>query len=695
MPKEIFHVHHRADTITSKVKVVVMKRKLIAVLLLYACGSMTVHAADIDEVDRLLPLSLETLLDMNVSISTNSQKKLSKAPSVVSVITAEDIKVTGATNLTEALQSVPGVYIRNNLFGFRPWIYVRGASPGNVLLMVNGAPIKEYISNSGQYWKGIPVSIIERIEVIRGPGSALFGADAASGVINVITKTSGKIAQSETGVRIGSFDSQSAWLSHGAEWNGFDVSVTADISHTDGHSPNIVRDSLGSTGVAHYGYDNADVRLSVANKNWRLMADHQEKSDVGIGLTGRGVLDPLTHGSDSLTSLALLYNNATFARNWALDSELRYRTSEFSSGNGYFEQAPGFAPAFPDGKINRQRGAERRLNFEVSGMYSGFRDHAVRIGLGHVRHEQSSVEQFVNYLDFNTGATLPAAVPLFDFSNSRYAFLPEELRTNRYFFLQDVWTINENWELTLGGRQDYFSDFGRSFTPRAALVWQTTDRLTSKLMYGEAFRAPSFFELYGQTSTTSGNTTLKPERSNTLDLALSYLFSRDLNAGVSFYRFIQSDLISLVGNQYQNTGELKGTGVELEVQWQVLPTLRFAGNYSSRNEDSPDSRNFNVPKRQAYLRADWNFLPNLHWNLQANWISKHIFPSAENISSPIGAYAQADTTIRYFHGRQWEFAASVRNLFDRDVYEYVPTKRLVYNLPLPGRTFYAEARYKF
>jgi iron complex outermembrane receptor protein len=95
----------------------------------------------------------------------------------------------------------------------------------------------------GIYWKGLPASMIERIEVIRGPGSALYGADASAGVINIITKTAGKIKTTEFGIRTGSFDTQTAWMQYGTDWQDLDIGFTAEFSTTDGHSPSISSDA--------------------------------------------------------------------------------------------------------------------------------------------------------------------------------------------------------------------------------------------------------------------------------------------------------------------------------------------------------------------------------------------------------------------------------------------------------------------
>ena len=683
-----------------------MKKRVAAIPFLAFFLALTGHADANTGLEKLLLLSMDDLMSLKIRISTNTDQTLSKAPSVVSVITAEDIKATGATNLTEILQSIPGIYIRTNLFAFRPQVTFRGANGTQTLLMVNGAPMRDLVWNSGIFWKGLPTNMIDRVEIIRGPGSALFGSDASAGVINVITKTAGRIEQSEAGIRAGSFDTRTGWVQHGGTWNGFNIGFTAELSHTDGHDPFIAVDGQTSKdqtfgthisyapGNAHYGFDSQDFHFSIAKENWRLLADYLGHDNLEIGLTGAAVLDPLTRGSDSRTDLALLYDNKAITRDWGLNAELRYHQLAYTSGDGFYERPPGYTDAtgvYPDGYINEMRSGERGLSFEVSGLYTGIREHAIRLGGGDKADGLYDVEQIVNKGTGPDGYPLPAGGPLVDLSDSPYVFAPEKIRRIRYLFLQDVWTLASDWELTAGARYDHYSDFGDTVNPRLALVWQGTDRLTTKLMYGQAFRAPSYLELYAPTAATKPNPDLVPEKSNTWDLDFSYAASRDLKLGLDLYRFAQSNLIAPdASNQFQNIGSNTACGIELEAQWQATRTFRVSGNLTHREETIA----FNsVPKQKAYLRTDWAFVPNWNWNVQANWIGERTLP-AGNPRAPLNAYTLVDTTIRYFHRADWEFAASIRNLFDVDAREYTSSS-IPNNLPLPGRSFYAEMTYKF
>jgi iron complex outermembrane receptor protein len=273
---------------------------------------------------------------------------------------------------------------------------------------------------------------------------------------------------------------------------------------------------------------------------------------------------------------------------------------------------------------------------------------------------------------------------LVDLSDTPYAFAPEKTRQIGYIYLQDIWNLAPDWELTAGARYDHYSDFGGTLNPRLALVWQSSRRLTSKLMYGQAFRAPSYLELYALTSATTPNPDLTPERSNTWDLSFQYAAAKDFKLGLVLYQFKQTNLIALDGaGKYQNSGNRTSRGIELEAQWQAAKSLRLAGNLA-HIEESDATFPRSVPRDKAYLRADWAFLPEWSWNLQANLIGKRVGVSAYNL---------VDTTLRYSADKNWDFAASIRNLFDADAREY--SAPLQDSLPLPERSFYLEARYAF
>ncbi|MCU7873871.1 MAG: TonB-dependent receptor [Candidatus Thiodiazotropha sp. (ex Lucinoma borealis)] len=670
------------------------------------------HANSDQKLDQFLSMSLEELMALEVTISTDTKQTIAKAPAAVTVLTSEDIKATGSTNLVEILESVPGIHVRASQFAFRPLVQFRGASASQTLLMVNGTPMRDLMWGFGIFWKGIPTSIIDRVEIIRGPGSALFGADASAGVINVITKTAGKIDHSEVGVRNGSFDSKTGWMQYGDNWNGFDVSVTLELYSTNGHHPYIQSDGqtqqdneLNTTasfapGTAQFGWNNTDFRSSIAKDNWRVHIDYARHHDLETGISGAGILDPATQANDNRFNIDLFYSKEDLSDKWGIDAELRYQDLEYSSGDGFQEYPPGaFNGDFPNGVINKMRSAERRFAFETSGLYSGFDDHSLRLGLGYTLQNPYFVRHIINKGIGPDGNELPPGSQLVDVSDTPYAFAPKKTRIIRHLFFQDVWSIDEAWELTAGVRYDNYSDFGDTFNPRLALFWQSTDRLTTKLMFGRAFRPPSYLELFTETSFALPNPNLKPERSETLELIFTYLLNKDLNFGLNLYHFKQSDFIrqipvlGLIKNQQQNIGEHTIRGIEIEARWQATEDLRISANYTFRNPDNNNFRTVVEPDQDAYLRADWHLLPDWNWNVQSNWIGKRTRSSNDTRPS-VDEYFITDTTARYTGLKDWEIAISIRNLFDKDAREYTSSSTPD-DLPLAERNLYAEFRYNF
>ena len=679
-----------------------MKTRQLIILSLSLFQAISAQASTGERLEHFISLSLEELVNLETTIATNSKRTITNAPAVVTLITADDIKMTGATNLVEVLEGVPGIHVRASHFAFRPLIHFRGANASLTLLMVNGTPMKDLMWGFGIFWKGLPISMIERVEIIRGPGSALFGADASAGVINVITKTAGKIESTEVGVRLGSFNTKTAWMQHGESWNGIDIGLTADLFSTGGHNPLIEIDGQTKSdqnentnvsyapGSAQYGWDNEDIRFSIAKDNWRLLADYMQHSDLKIGLTGGGVLDPVTQAKDSRYNIDLLYNNETLNQNWGLDARLNYVHLDYTSGDGFQERPPGYndgTDTYPIGVINQMRSAERRVNAELSGLYTGTSDHAIRLGVGYTWQDLYSVEHIIN--------NETNLAELIDVSDTADAFAPEKTRKISYLFLQDVWHINDVVELTAGGRYDHYSDFGSAFNPRLAVVWKNSDRLTTKLMYGEAFRAPSYQELFATTSNALPNTQLDPERSQTLDLAFAYVATKDLQLNLNLFHFKQTELISKVGSpkQFQNTGDHVIRGIELEARWQAAKELSVLANFTARDHRNNEYRSFDQPNQEAYLRLDWGFKPQWNWNMQSNWIGRRTRAAGDERAA-VEDYFLTDSTIRHAQSESLEFAISVRNLFDVDAKEYTG-QTIPNDLPLPDRNFYAEMRYKF
>ena len=188
--------------------------KLAPVPLLLALAFSSPVSAQSEEEEFELAYGDESF----ISIATGRSQLISKAPAVASIITAEQIEQSGARNLDDVLESVPGLHVSSSSTRLSPVYTIRGISTDRnpqVLVLLNGIPTTNlYFGDRGPV-SSMPIRAISRVEIIRGPGSAVYGADAFAGVINIITKTAEEYDGFTVGARIAEFDTREAWLSYG------------------------------------------------------------------------------------------------------------------------------------------------------------------------------------------------------------------------------------------------------------------------------------------------------------------------------------------------------------------------------------------------------------------------------------------------------------------------------------------------
>ncbi len=306
-----------------------------------------------------------------ISIATGTKQPVGKAPAVASVITAEDIKTMGATDIDEALETIPGLHVARSNIGYNSVYTFRGIGARDgfnpqVLMLVNGIPISNlFQGDRNQVWGGMPVQAISRIEVVRGPGSAVYGADAFAGVINIITKTKQDINGTEVGGRVGSYDTYDGWALHGGEWAGFDVAAMVEYHNTNGHDGLVDADlqtqldqAFGTKvslapGPVNLQRDNLDVRLDLFKNHWRFRGGLQHRSNWGNGAGVAAALDSHNRYGSERWNADLTYDNPDFAENWAVKTQLSYfyTTQEIQKDLTLFPPGAKF-PIGADGGLN-------------------------------------------------------------------------------------------------------------------------------------------------------------------------------------------------------------------------------------------------------------------------------------------------------------------------------------------------------
>ncbi len=670
--------------------------------------------SDYDEEEALIELYGDEEV---ISIATGSAQPISRAPAVATVITAKDIKQMGATDIDDALETVPGLHVSRTARGYLPIYTFRGVYDQNnpqVLMLVNGISINNlYVGNRGEVWGGFPVESISRIEVIRGPGSAVYGADAFAGVINVITKDGSEIDGVEVGSRLGSFDTRDVWALYGGEVGGFDVALSAEFRDTDGHDEDVDADvatAQGSSlapGSVNTATENFDTRLTISKNNWKFRTGLQRRENFETGAGVAEALDPSGELKSSRWNADLTYHNPTFTDAWDVSAQVSYlNTSQevsddlilFPPGSSLFIPGVGLSPPFADGVIGNPEVWERHLRYNLTGIFTGFDSHTIRSGIGYTHQEIYKVEEENNFSPIGFGT-------LTDVSDTPFVFLPEKHRNNSFAFVQDVWQLSNDWELTAGMRYDDYNDFGDTWNPRLALVWAARHDLTAKLLYGEAFRAPSFAEFRNQNNpVANGNTDLDPEEIETIELAFDYRPKNNLKLGLNLFKYEWDDIIrftpdSATSLTAQNIGEQEGYGLEFEADWTINRDLSFTGNYAYQESEDKDLNedSGNAPQHQFYVRVNWEFIPDWHVTPQWNFVMDRARVDGD-ARSDIDDYDIFDVTLRTkAFSNRWELALSARNLFNKRAFESsqngLAGAAIPGDLPLARRSAWGELRF--
>ena len=692
-----------------------------------------------ENLDDLLALSPAELADIPVSIASGTLKSLSHSAAVTSVITAEQITAMGATDLHEILETVPGVHVtiqpvtNDYTYTMRG---IRNDTNAEVLLMMDGTRFS--IPYQGTHMAGmiIPVENIQRVEVIRGPGSALYGADAFAGVINIVTKKAADLNGTTFGGRVGNADTQSSWGQYGGQWQDWSVASSLQYSH-NGVDPNrvITRDaqtqfdSLLGTNISlapdpmQTQNQRWNGHLNLQRKHWEISFWGFNETNAGFRAGTNGALDDKGRLDGSNYLADLRYSTEDLIDEWELQAHFSFLHTDIdaniynfppgallpidNSGN-VSSQPRGFV-YFPDGMRFYTSQKNTVPSFELTSIYQGLSDHVLRLVAG-FRYEQIHTQEARNFgvgvLDEDSRTLSPSSVNLAgdmqNLTNTPYTFMGNHNRNIWSIALQDEWQVDTDWHLTTGLRYDHYSDFGSVLNPRAALVWDITPELTGKLLYGQAFRAPSFLEQYQENSPLfQGNPNLRPETIKTTELAFDYRPNKELRTALNLFYYQIEDQIGgefITKNSLLTETNLAGQhgyGSEFEWDWRFLPDWDLRGNYAWQyaQSETTSKRVANVPEHHVYGALGWSFMPKWQIQTQVNWIGHR--PSGTGDSRVLQDYETVDLTLNANRLMgHLDLTASVRNLFDSNGKEPAVAS-YPDNLPIAGQLYYFEAQIHF
>ena len=622
------------------------KKQLISVIL--AASALNASAAQ-PGLEELLSYDLADLMAVQVVSASKTREPAREAPATVRVITAEQIKEGGYLTLEEALSGLPGFQFRN-ISGFNSYVFMRGLPSQNnlILLLVDGVQINEL--NSGGFYAGAQYNLanVKRIEVVYGPASALYGTNAISGIINIITNDPGDIQGAGASALAGGFGTRAADLNYGYqdEVRGYGLSFAGKLNQTDKSD---LRGAKGdynwSRSMENFENDGSfDGKLIYKDLTFGVIVQDKRASMATNEMTtGSSLIDFGTNWHIRFANAYLkhLYDKG---EGWSLESQVYYRNSTVLDDTVRSVYSTVCSTCGQQGQYrpNDLAGLETRLHLKTNESYE------VTAGAV-VEHEDLARD----YSDTYSGD--PLVLPP---APGSPAMASNELLS---LYAQARYRIAPGLQLTGGLRHDNSSSYGKVTTPRAGLVYNK-DKLTLKLLYASAFRAPRPWDRnYGL-----GNSALDPEKLRSMELSGAYALTTHLRADLSLYRNKLDGLLALSENRWVNSGGIETRGAEAQVEF-ARGGLKTYLNYAFQH--SQDDAGVSVPeigRDNAGAGVLYAFSRKVKLDVKTSYFGrrKNVKTIAATGSSYVGSALVTDATLSLLGTRNLNIQFMAKNLFD-------------------------------
>jgi len=655
--------------------------------------------------ESLFAMSLAELAQISVVTAARTPQPSSKSPASVSVITARQICNMGARDIYDVLRHVSGIRIDKTNRG-SPIIAIRGVrkdSSDYVLIMLNGHVLNEPANGSATFLfdlSSLPLYNIERIEVVRGPGSSLYGANAFLGMINIITKSPEEIDGVETGFRTEFEDEGNV----GQEYNLLfgkrfknDVGVSMNINVLDvaGAEIFVESDMLGRSGYVDNEVEQLDAQGSVEAGILRIDGRYLHRKR-GEFFGPVNVLSP-----DSSLKLDAFFLDLALEFEAGADTDVRTST--------YVDHGEGKANmiAFPAGSIPpgsplspfNEVGFYGTLELdytkagaEALATYKKWQPHALSVGAAYEYQSQDNLKVSGN--DDGSGVPLDPPRDTTDVNN----FGEDAHREVAALFVEDAWEIGSDAVLNTGVRLDDYSDFGSSLNPRIGLIWGFVESCSFRVLYGTAFRAPDFRSLYVRNNpVVEGNPNLKPEEIRTWEIGVDGCFLDRFRTRATYFHNDLEELIAThpEGKQLDNVRSVVAQGVEVEGTYEFANGSYVSANYTYTDSEVDGASSFSdIPRNSGSVIAGITPSKHLHSNITLYWQDETRRADGD-ARRALDGYEVLNLNLLFQGCRNCpELQLSVYNLFDEEYAFPDRTGSFAGDFPAPGRSFVIGLKYR-
>jgi outer membrane receptor for ferrienterochelin and colicins len=632
----------------------------------------------------LSDLSLEALMEIEVPKvygASKFEQRTTDAPSSISLVTADEIKKYGHRTLADVLQSLQGLHVsydRNHAFLGTRGINL-GDFNGRVLLLVNGHRVNNNLTDGAFIDSAfiLDVDLIDRVEVIRGPGSVLYGNNAFFGVINVVTRKGRQVNGAEVSGEYAEFDTQKGRVTLGKSFtNGLELMLSGSVYDSDGPDELFYREfntPAQNNGIARRLDDDSFRSFfgSISYSDFTLEGGFitREKGNPTAPIP-TAFNDGRLRSEDERGYAALKYNHS-FPEIVDVTAQVYYDRSDFATK--YPQRFGAVSLLTSEEDIGEWWGAEIQLNKRL------WDRHIVSFG-GEYRD------------DFRQELRI---------SGQR----PEQFdRQSHGVYAQTDLELAKPLHLNAGVRYDQYGDFDDTWNPRVAMIYNPVKKSTFKAIYGTAFRAPNFLEL----ALKGPGEELEPEEITSYELVYEQEIMRHLRTSVSGFYNEMDGLIAFASGEFINF-DARAKGVELALEGSWTNVVRGRVSYTLQKTDS-DAPRFELPDSPEHL---------VKLNLSVPLYREKIFAGVEvqftserraihNTTDPLtgnpltvqgesaGGYGIVNLTLFSRELiKNLEFSASVYNVLDKKYSDPATRSHLQDKLERDGRSYRLKLTYRF
>ena len=619
------------------------------ILFIFLGAGLPVYAAPDDETEDIPP---DWTFQEEISVTANLEDTpMEEVASSVTIITREEIEKKKAVTVLELLRDVPGVdVVQNGGPGQVGSVMIRGANSEYTMVLIDGVRVNDPMSPGGGFDFGnLPVNNIERIEILRGPQSTLYGSDAMSGVINIVTRKGSEQTDAFFSLEGGSFSSirGAAGASGGYEKMDFSLGLsyldTKGISAASEDLDNSENDAFKNTSFSG-NLNVAPVKALDFGINFFYINSDVDLDNFG-GYFGD---DPNSTGDTEMYTARPYLSLALLDNLWKQDFDFYYADTKRDYYNPEDDDHPF------DFSESTYQGTTKEFNWKNT---IPFHENNTLIAGLEYRHDEGE-----SYY-FSDGIYGP------------YEYVFEKQHTAiKSFYAQDVISYRKRFFGTLGIRYDDSDRFDGAFTYRltgAVFPFNTTTKL--KATVGSGFKIPTLFQLYSM----FGNEHLVPQKNTGIDIGIEQSIEKArASIGITYFYNAFKDLIDFdpVTYTYLNIAEATTTGIEIYSYF--VPSGSFTGRvwytFTDAKDDTAGERLLRRPRHKFGISANYNYREKLNITPSVIYVGERedmdysIYPVAR---TTLRSYVLANLAASYDFVRYFQGYVKIDNLFDQQYEE--------------------------